>query len=331
MIRYLARALRTPTSVSSASRVPKSAGWAAIRQLHQRRALEYPIEDGLGDFLTPEGLRVIAVDWQEGLLDRLNEEVKDTELQEQSVIQTVTSTAAQKSNSLAFMYASQALNNSFFLDNLKPPSGKSSHEDEISPALTDRIATDFGTVGHLKSTMSAAALGMSSSGWVWCVQDAYGALGVVPTFGHGTVLVRNRMYHSPFYTPVVGEASDPRTLPPTSPPPAASPASGATAPRVQGASGNKSRTPQMRLITTQIPAYNSRDILTRSLVIDFTKIGSVLNPLFCISVNEHAWVSSGYGVWGKEEYLKRFWSVLNWAKVSTTSDYWMSASVRQSM
>ncbi|KAG9102508.1 hypothetical protein FRC06_001921 [Ceratobasidium sp. 370] len=287
------------------------------------------MQDGLGDFLTPEGLRVIAVDWQEGLLDRLNEEVKDTELQEQSVVQTVISTAAQKSNSLAFMYASQALNNSFFLDNLKPPAGKASHEDEISPSLSQRIATDFGTVGHLKSTMSAAALGMSSSGWIWCVQDAYGALGIVPTFGHGTILVRNRAHHSPFYAPVVGEVSDPRTPSPTDPPPAASPASGAPARRVPGGLGNKSHT-QTRPVTTQVPAYNSGGIISSSLIIDFTKIGSVLNPLFCISVNEHAWVSSGYGVWGKEEYLRKFWSVLNWAKVSTTRDYWASTS-RQSM
>ncbi|KAG8719388.1 hypothetical protein FRC08_002931 [Ceratobasidium sp. 394] len=328
MMRYLARTLRAPTSVSPTSRIPKSVGWAATRQLHERRALEYPIEDGLGDFLTPEGLKLIAVEWQEGLLERLNEEVKDTEFQEQSVIQTVISTASQKSNSLAFMYASQALNNSFFLDNLKPPAGNSSHENEISPSLNQRITADFGTVGHLKSTMSAAALGMSSSGWVWCVQDAYGTLGVVPTFGHGTVLVRNRMHHSPFYTPVVGEVSDPRNPSPTDPPPATSPASGTPAPRVPNASSNRSHTLQTRPMTTQRPAaYDSRDIISHGLIVDFTKIGSVLNPLFCISVNEHAWLSSGYGVWGKEEYLKRFWSVLNWAKVSSTSDLWMSASV----
>jgi len=27
-------------------------------------------------------------------------------------------------------------------------------------------------------------------------------------------------------------------------------------------------------------------------------------------------MSAGYGVWGKEEYLKRFWTVLDWMKVS---------------
>lgn len=27
-------------------------------------------------------------------------------------------------------------------------------------------------------------------------------------------------------------------------------------------------------------------------------------------------MAAGYGVWGKEEWLKQFWTVLDWAKVS---------------
>lgn len=49
---------------------------------------------------------------------------------------------------------------------------------------------------------------------------------------------------------------------------------------------------------------------------DFEKIGTKLYPLFCLSVHEHAWLTAGYGIWGKEEYLKRFWTVLDWKKVS---------------
>lgn len=49
---------------------------------------------------------------------------------------------------------------------------------------------------------------------------------------------------------------------------------------------------------------------------EMLNIGEVLYPLFCVSVHEHAWMSAGYGVWGKEEWLKNFWTVLDWAKVS---------------
>lgn len=46
--------------------------------------------------------------------------------------------------------------------------------------------------------------------------------------------------------------------------------------------------------------------------------GTPLYPLFCVSVYEHNWLSAGYGVWGKEEWMKRFWDVLYWPKINQT-------------
>jgi hypothetical protein len=40
-----------------------------------------------------------------------------------------------------------------------------------------------------------------------------------------------------------------------------------------------------------------------------------LYPLFCVSMHEHAWMAAGYGVWGKETYLERSWSSLDWVAV----------------
>ena len=34
-----------------------------------------------------------------------------------------------------------------------------------------------------------------------------------------------------------------------------------------------------------------------------------------MSVHEHAWMAAGYGVWGMETYLERFWTCLDWAAV----------------
>ncbi|ELU41797.1 inositolphosphorylceramide synthase [Rhizoctonia solani AG-1 IA] len=345
MNRCLVRSLRSVQTCrpTAARYLPRHVSTSADQpnvELHVRRELEYPLEGGVGEFLTPEGLRTIAVEWQEGLLNRLNEEVKDTELAGQSVMQTLINTSTQKSASLAFVYASQALNNSFFLDNLRPlAQNETSHEANISPALLQRIKLDFGSLTHLKSTVSAAALGMSSSGWVWLVQDASGALGVVPTFGAGTVLVRNRKHRAPTFTAIVGESSDPRNIPSSSASPqtpsAASPLTGSTVPRTsQKLTTDKSRTPPSREYAigssySQGPSYNPGDInniLGQSHITDFTKIGDVLSPLFCISVHEHAWMSSGYGVWGKEPYLKKFWTALDWEKVSRTYEYWLEVA-----
>lgn len=40
------------------------------------------------------------------------------------------------------------------------------------------------------------------------------------------------------------------------------------------------------------------------------------------------WLAGGYGIWGKEEYLKRYWSVVNWAKVSRILELWTPNSIR---
>jgi Fe-Mn family superoxide dismutase len=45
------------------------------RNVHKVPSLQYPIEEGLGNFLPPLALKTV-VEYQQGLLDRLNEEVK---------------------------------------------------------------------------------------------------------------------------------------------------------------------------------------------------------------------------------------------------------------
>lgn len=98
---------------------------------HTRKELPYPLENGLGDFLPPAALKTIAVEYQQGLLDRLSDEIKGTSVSRvksifvhvravtnKSVAQTVIDTAPDRTKTLAFNYASQALNNSFFLDSL---------------------------------------------------------------------------------------------------------------------------------------------------------------------------------------------------------------------
>ena len=51
---------------------------ASRRNIHVRVPLPYKIENGMGDFLPPAALKVIAEDYQQGLLDRLNEQIKGT-------------------------------------------------------------------------------------------------------------------------------------------------------------------------------------------------------------------------------------------------------------
>jgi hypothetical protein len=39
------------------------------------------------------------------------------------------------------------------------------------------------------------------------------------------------------------------------------------------------------------------------------------------------WMAGEYGIWGKEEYLRRLWDVVHWHKVSRVLDLWTPNSV----
>ncbi|GJJ07388.1 hypothetical protein Clacol_001590 [Clathrus columnatus] len=286
-----------------------------IMYLYQLRQLPYDIEQGLGDFLTPEGLKLIAIDYQQGLLTRLNEQIKGTDLATKSVTDTVIATASDPKAVLAFNYASQALNNSFFLECLQPPpTGPFTVEHNISTFLRSAIHNNFHDLNHFKSTFSAAALGMINSGWVWLVVDEGMNLEVVATFGSGTLLVRSRGHMQSGTLPVIGESIHSRY----------DGGNSTRAPRIRRE--NVSPTPSR---FTYEHIYDNVGLTPTDQAVaatqglapsgnPFEDIGDVLTPLLCISVQEHAWVGTGYGVWGKEEYLKRFWSVVNWRTVSET-------------
>ena len=152
--RLAACSLRSASVVRPPARLAAAVGASGApsrRTIHVRVPLPYKIEDGLGDFLSPEALKVIAEDYQQGLLDRLNEQIKGalsclggngkllassplpfvslhisgaragTKYENMPVAQIVISTAPHESQTLAFNYASLALNNSFFLHHLVSP------------------------------------------------------------------------------------------------------------------------------------------------------------------------------------------------------------------
>ncbi|KAH6915275.1 Manganese/iron superoxide dismutase [Coprinopsis sp. MPI-PUGE-AT-0042] len=349
-LRMLSSSLRTNSSI------PRSR--LLSRKLHQRRPLLYSMEDGLGNFLPPAALRT-AVEWQEGLLQRLNEEVKGTAQENTTVTQTVIDTSTLKERTLAFNYASLALNNSFFLDQLCPPpsDGSATHERTISPDLLGAINQQHGSLRQLKSSISAAALGMFSNGWIWLVTDEKGVTGVLPTFGPGTLLVRSRTYMAAEKGAVLGDidisasmtdlplTSIPRpggpegSAPTSKPQP---PGTGATSPTTgsslpTGAPRPPSSLGPRFMHTTPSLAYDIKSASPVGLydsvpqpasTATILNVGRTLYPLLCIPVYEHSWMSAGYGVWGKEAWLKEFWSVVDWSKVSRSYRTALSTNVK---
>jgi len=186
--------------------------------------------------------------------------------------------------------------------------------------------------------MSATAMGMSSSGWVWLVEDVNSEFAALPTFGAGTILVTDRAQNGGniFY----GVNNRPAPTSPLSGSPLAGSPLGPT--RTSPTSGAAFSQPPVRPPLTRsfhgtIPAQvvNPYKPTTGGAYGSFSgainpqttdagqqrrtdgreRVGEQLTPLFCISVHEHVWMSAGLGVWGKEEYLRRFWTALDWARV----------------
>lgn len=188
-------------------------------------------------------------------------------------------------------------------------------------ALGVAIRQDFGSLEQLKSTVSAAAMGMSSSGWIWVAVDGRATMGVIPTFGAGTLLVKSRRRVLGTGDIVLGENYPTPEKSPTSPRSTAPGTSfGHGAPQPTRGFHTSARVESIFGGEKPVGLYG-RDMEGEAFdgevpTADFDKIGTHLYPLFCLSVHEHAWLTAGYGIWGKEEYLKRFWTALDWKKVS---------------
>lgn len=364
-------------SASNASRIVRLAPtWTRYRSIHARRELPYPVEGGLGDFLPPAALKTVAVDWQEGLLQRLNEEVKG----ESSLLYGISylcltkvrrhGTEEQEGRTNGDRHRNRPHANRnvqpcqprtkqqllprlprkpllpAWSPLLKPCSfqkplapGQTDHEADMSPELMVHIRNNFGDLGQLKSDVGAVSRGMVGSGFVWVVSDPAGQLAVLPTYAAGTLLVQSRTQRNPHDGSrelVLGEVIDGGPARPSA-------AGGASAP-TSPASGLVPPTPATgpppfsRAFSTARPAraddtgfgsgaasiYGASDptALAFSTHSPINKgknlrgMGEAIFPLFCISIHEHCWLSAGFGVWGKDEWLRQFWTVLDWGKVS---------------
>lgn len=88
------------------------------RHVHFALRLRPELEEGATPFLSKEAIQVAGSQWQQGLLNRLNDEVRNTDLETLSVARTVLQTAQDRYKAQTFNFASLALNNSFFFSNL---------------------------------------------------------------------------------------------------------------------------------------------------------------------------------------------------------------------
>jgi len=67
--------LSVPARVVSLPKPTRFISWQGTKKLHTLKPLPYSIERGLGKFLPPQALKVLQLEYQNGLLERLNEQI----------------------------------------------------------------------------------------------------------------------------------------------------------------------------------------------------------------------------------------------------------------
>ncbi|KAJ9100639.1 hypothetical protein QFC21_003683 [Naganishia friedmannii] len=192
--------------------------------------------------------------------------------------------------SLAFNYASLLLNTSFFLEGLVK-----------DPAAKQHVPAGY---AGLEEQLVAQARGMVGSGWLWIVSYDR-KITTIPTYGSGTVLVRNRMQQG-------RDAATPIFYPPTS---TSSPSS--TEPSTQ-------QQQQQQQLQQQPPRVeNDEDHPFIGTGTDYKPI----KPLAVINLFEHAYLArhtgtaeGGLDVWGKEQWVRDWFRMVDWAQVKSRAN-----------
>ncbi|KAK4684209.1 superoxide dismutase, Fe-Mn family, partial [Tremellales sp. Uapishka_1] len=174
-------------------------------------SIDYRILAGLPHFLPKENFDRIST-WQSGLWDRLLSEVQTNpdlmavrekwDKSSVNVLDLLTESAREPSQTLAFNYASLLLNNSFFLEGL-------AGEGPQQPSLIRGEA-----LSELENKAMAFSEGIVGGAWLWLARTGPNPsdLDIIPTFSSGTLLVSSRQQKGRDNLPLYNQP----TLPPSS-------------------------------------------------------------------------------------------------------------------
>ena len=120
-------------------------------------------------------------------VNNLNALVKDTDLADQSLEQTIKAVAGDDAKLGVFNNAAQIWNHSFYWQCMKPAGG-----GEPSGALADRITADLGGFTAFVDAFKKAGATQFGSGWAWLVLDN-GSLKVSKTLNADNPMVHGQL------------------------------------------------------------------------------------------------------------------------------------------
>ncbi|WP_242112399.1 superoxide dismutase [Luteimonas aquatica] len=111
---------------------------------------------------------------QQALIEQVNAAVAGTELAELPLQEIV-----RRAQGALFNHASQAWNDAFYWEGLRPSAGGGGGEPE--GRLAEAINRTFGDFARFKAQFAGVAERLFGSGWLWLLQRGDGALAVAAT------------------------------------------------------------------------------------------------------------------------------------------------------
>jgi Fe-Mn family superoxide dismutase len=132
-------------------------------------------EDALAPVISAKTLSFHHGKHHKAYVDKVNELVRGTELEGQSLEQIVMATSGKSGKTELFNNAAQACNHNFYWRSLTPKGG-----GKPTSALADKINAAFGSHAAFKKQFAEAAVKEFGSGWAWLVADGH-SLRIVKT------------------------------------------------------------------------------------------------------------------------------------------------------
>lgn len=140
--------------------------------------------DALEPAISAETMKLHYGKHHAGYVDKLNEAVKDTDLEGKSLEEVIQWAASDADRKGVFDNAAQAWNHAFFWECMSPNGG-----GKPDGALMRDIESAFGSYKDFRKKFLDAGAGQFGSGWVWLVMEN-GKLAVVSTSNADTPLTR---------------------------------------------------------------------------------------------------------------------------------------------
>ncbi|KAL0254735.1 hypothetical protein SLS55_009259 [Diplodia seriata] len=249
-------------------------------------------QNGIPELLSPTGFKTAWIAYQQLMVDKLNERIVGTILQDALVKDIVIKTAREPAIASTFNYASMAFNNHFFF------SAITDKETPMSDELAESLTTSFSSVDIFKADFLATAEAMFGPGFVWLVWHRQpgslhnGSWKILPTYLAGSPLSDAHYRQQPVDMNTQNTNS------------------------AGGLSGAD--------YTRQSQIQNSAGVTGRHSAAGMAGRnrapgGADVVPVLCVNTWEHVWVPD-WGIESKRDFLEAWWRRINWESLEVPVD-----------